>query len=103
MSALLSDMTTKISDAQTQTAAAVALVAPLKPDQGDAATIAANKAAFATAPPTSKCPRRFWQRPHRRRQMSKRWKRSSRQQRNKNHKSKFQKQLQNRTFFCADF
>jgi hypothetical protein len=49
MTALLSDMNAKISDAQTQTAAAVALVTPLQPDQGDATTIAANKTAFTAA------------------------------------------------------
>ena len=49
MNTLMSDMNAKIADAQTQTAAAVALITPLQPDQGDATTIAANTAAFTAA------------------------------------------------------
>ena len=49
LNTLLSDITAKINDAQTQAQNAVLAVASLKPDQGDTATITANKQAFTTA------------------------------------------------------
>ena len=49
LNTLMSDFSAKINDAQTQAQASVTVVSSLQPDQGDAATIAANKAAFAGA------------------------------------------------------
>jgi hypothetical protein len=45
----LADLKTKLVDAQTQYNGAVSAVVPLVPDQGDKATMDANKAAFAKA------------------------------------------------------
>jgi hypothetical protein len=49
LSASLSDMNAKITDAQTQAGAAASVVANLKPDQGDQTVEASNNAALKTA------------------------------------------------------
>ena len=49
LNTLMSEFSTKINDAQTQAQASVTVVSSLKPDQGDTATIVANKKAFTTA------------------------------------------------------
>ncbi len=49
LNTLMTDFAAKITDAQNQAQAATTVIAPLKPDQGDQATITANKQAIATA------------------------------------------------------
>ena len=49
LNTLMADLVSKISDAQIKAQSASTVVSTLKPDQGDQATITANKQAFSTA------------------------------------------------------